>query len=54
MDNYPVPKDFEAVDISESVRFPLNCFTLPKQDLQYLEYIMLPEGLIKDRAERLA
>lgn len=54
MVDYPVPKDVEAVDIPDSMSFPLNCFALPKEDLQYLEYIMLTEGLIKDRADRLA
>lgn len=54
MIDYTVPKDYEAVDISEDMRFPLNCFTQPKQDLQYLDYIMLTEGMIKDRADRLA
>lgn len=53
-DAYPFPSDLDVVNISESFRFPLNAFTLPSADNQYMDHIMIPEGMINSRSQKLA
>ncbi len=51
---YELPAFSTAVDVPDDMRFPKNSFALSEADKELIDYIMLPEGLIKSRAEALA
>jgi len=39
---------------SDAWSLPLNAFVLPPQYAQYLDYVLIPNGMIKDRVEKMA
>ena len=51
---YQVPAHSTAVNVPESMRFDKNAFVLNSSDKELVDYVMLPEGLIKSRTEALA
>ncbi len=51
---YELPASYTAVDVPDSMRFSKNSFALSDADREIIDYIMLPEGLIKSRTEALA
>ena len=54
-DGYLYPKDMEVIDITpDKFHFPMECFHIPERFRPYCESILLPDGLIQSRWERLA
>ena len=53
-DSYPLPEGYDAVYVSDGFRFEKDHFLVNQNYKDYFDYIMLPEGLIRDRVERLA
>lgn len=51
---YKVPSESTGVNISEDLKFPSESFILNPSDREVIDYIMLPEGLIRSRTEALA
>ncbi len=50
---YPLAS-INAVHIWEGMEYPISFFTLPDWPLPYLESVLVPNGMIKDRIEKLA
>ena len=50
---YPV-SEINAVHIWEGTEYPTSFFALPDWPLPYLESVLIPNGMIKDRIEKLA
>ena len=51
---YELPAFSTAVNVPDDMRFSKDSFTLSEADREIIDYIMLPEGLIKSRTEALA
>lgn len=51
---YQVPANTTAIDVGPEFKFSKNQFVLNTIDKESIDYIMLPEGFIKSRAEALA
>ena len=53
---YVVPEDVRkrSIIINEEMRWDKNMFHMSDNDKDHVEYIMLPEGVIRSRVERLA
>ena len=51
---YPVPADFEAIDVSEYPTHPVEHFYLPARFKPFVKSIILPDGIIKARWARIA
>ena len=53
MVSYPT-KDINAVIIPESYAWPTDMFILPEWAKPFLDSVLIPNGMINDRAEKLA
>ena len=51
---YPIPQDVEAIDVGDDAIYSKDCFFVPKRFQPYIESILLPDGIIQSRWERLA
>jgi len=51
---YPVPESVSAVNIPDGFGFDPKLFCLKEQDLQYIDKVIVPEGLIEERCKKLA
>uniref|UniRef100_A0A7S3JH00 Phosphoribosyltransferase domain-containing protein n=1 Tax=Euplotes harpa TaxID=151035 RepID=A0A7S3JH00_9SPIT len=48
------PEGFNCVNITEDMTYDKNLFLMPDEDYEELENILIPEGLIKSRIDKLA
>lgn len=48
------PEGIESVDIADETSFDKNLFTMPDEDYTEIDHILVPEGLIKSRVEKVA
>ncbi len=51
---YKIPDNTTGVDIPEDFGFKKEGFLLNAMDKELIDYVLLPEGLIKSRCEALA
>mgnify|MGYP001626873452 CR=1 FL=1 len=51
---YPVPEDLEVINLAQGPVYSKEQFYLPERFKPFVEHILLPEGLIQARWERLA
>ena len=48
------PEGFDCVEVKDDQRFDKEYFTMPDEDYNEIDHILIPEGLIKSRAEKIA
>lgn len=48
------PEGIEGVEISDDTVFDKKMFAMPDEEYEEIDHILVPEGLIKSRVERLA
>ena len=53
-DNTYDPVDFDCVCLDDSVKFDKDLFTMPDENYDEIDHILIPEGLIKSRVEKMA
>ena len=51
---YPRPADLEVIDVTSAFNFSTDVFKVPDRYKPYIEYIILPDGILKNRWVRLA
>ena len=49
-----IPKGIDWVDVSDDTKFNKSWFTMPDEDYNEIDHILIPEGLIKSRVEKMA
>ena len=49
-----IPEGFDCVDIGEDIKFSKELFTMPDENYSEIDHILIPEGLIKSRIEKMA
>jgi len=49
-----VPDHVDAVNIADDFKFSLDSFFFHQEDKQYLNHVIIPEGMIRSRCQRLA
>ena len=55
-EDYRIPSGAKttAIDIPDSMAFPKESFLMHPADMEYINHVIIPEGLIKSRCEALA
>jgi hypoxanthine phosphoribosyltransferase len=51
---YKIPEHTKAVDVADDMRFPKELFSMSAEDREHVDYVLLPEGLIRSRVECLS
>jgi hypoxanthine-guanine phosphoribosyltransferase len=53
-DEYPVPLTVSAININDNFEFSVDHFSFEESKKQYIESVLIPEGLMKSRFEKMA
>ena len=48
------PEGFDCITVDDDVFYDKKYFTMPDEDYEEIDHILIPEGLIKSRVEKLA
>jgi hypoxanthine-guanine phosphoribosyltransferase len=51
---YPVPVSVNAINIKDDFEFSVDHFSFKESEKQYIESVLIPEGLMKSRFEKMA